>query len=210
MAINTAFWNLGNLFDTVADPISDDLEFTPAQGWTPEVQSAKITNLAAVIDLMFDGAGPDLLGVAEVENEATLQQLIDAVTVRNDLRIATFLDGPDIRGIDCALVYADTVFEVIDDHGVGPASHNVNNRYPTRDIFEVPLRLLANDAELIIMVNHWPSRRLGRFESEPLRIALANHCGRLVDNWASPRTVEASRMRSSDARDTKEVRPRVP
>ncbi len=28
--------------------------------------------------------------------------------------------------------------------------------------------------------------------------------------WASPQSVEASTMRSSDARDTKEVRPRVP
>lgn len=184
MDINVAFWNLGNLFDTNDDPIANDFEFTPGEGWTPAVQAAKVANLASVIDEMFDGAGPDLLGVCEVENEATLQQLVDAITVRNDLKILTFLDGPDVRGIDCALVYSDQVFQPVQlgpDEPPSPASHVVHNRYPTRDVFEAPLRVIDNDAELLVYVNHWPSRSLGRYESEPLRIAAANHVGRLVD-----------------------------
>lgn len=188
MDINVAFWNLGNLFDTQHDPISDDFDFTPEKGWTPEVQAAKVANLARVIDAMFDGNGPDLLGVCEVENEATLQQLVDAVQVRDDLRVLAFNDGPDIRGIDCGLVYSNRVFEPFgiepsEDDPVPPApmGHVVHNRYPTRDIFEVPLRVIENDAELLVFVNHWPSRSRGRYESEPLRIAAANHLGRLID-----------------------------
>jgi len=182
--IDVAFWNLENLFDTTDDPIANDFDFTPEQGWTPATQAAKIENLAAVIDDMFSGTGPDLLGICEVENEPTLQKLVDAVTVRDDLRVLPFEDGPDVRGIDCGLIYSNEVFEPassIDGVLVMPQSHVVHNRYPTRDIFEVPLRVIDNDAALMVYVNHWPSRARGRFETEPLRIAAANHLGRLID-----------------------------
>jgi endonuclease/exonuclease/phosphatase family metal-dependent hydrolase len=184
MDINIAFWNLGNLFDTVKDPISDDFDFTPGKGWTEATQAAKVANMASVIDSMFDDTGPDLLGVCEVENEATLQQLVDAVQVRDDLVVMQFNDGPDVRGIDCALVYSDRIFEpfaIVDPEPPAPKGHVVHNRYPTRDIFEVPLRVPENGAELIVYVNHWPSRSQGRYETEPLRIAAANHLGRLID-----------------------------
>lgn len=184
MDINAAFWNLGNLFDTVADPIANDFDFLPSKGWTPATLQTKVANLAAVIDDMFGGTGPDLLAVCEVENEATLQQLVDAVTVRTDLEILAFQDGPDIRGIDCALIFSNQIFQSITLGGSepdAPASHVVHNRYPTRDIFEVALRVISNNAELIVYINHWPSRSRGRYESEPLRIAAANHLGRLMD-----------------------------
>jgi hypothetical protein len=184
MIINTAFWNLGNLFDTCSDPISNDFDFTPGKGWTEATQAAKVANLASVIDAMFENTGPDLLGVCEVENEETLQQLIDAVQVRNDLVVMSYDDGPDLRGIDCALVYSNQIFEPFEitaPEPPAPKGHIVHNRYPTRDIFEVPLRVLDTDHELIVYVNHWPSRSRGRYETEPLRIAAANHLGRLID-----------------------------
>ena len=54
--------------------------------------------------------------------------------------------------------------------------------YPTRDIFEVPLVVKDNGAELTVLVNHWPSRRNGRYDSEPYRIVVANHCGTIIRN----------------------------
>lgn len=200
MEINVAFWNLGNLFDTVDDPISDDFDFTLDNGWTDATQSAKVANLASVIDAMFDGTGPHLLGVCEVENEATLQQLVDAVQVRDDLVVMHFDDGPDVRGIDCALVYSDQVFEpfeIVAPEPPAPMGHVVHNRYPTRDIFEVPLRVLENNSELLVFINHWPSRSRGRYESEPLRIAAANHLGRLID-----RRLKFTRQQLLDLPDT--------
>jgi hypothetical protein len=184
MDLNIAFWNLGNLFDSFNDPISDDFHFTPSKGWTETTQSAKVANLASVIDAMFDGTGPDLLGVCEVENEATLQQLVNAVQVRGDLVVMHFDDGPDVRGIDCALIYSNQIFEpfeILTPEPPAPKGHVIHNRYPTRDIFEVPLRVLENGSELIVYVNHWPSRSQGRYETEPLRIAAANQLGRLID-----------------------------
>ncbi len=88
MEINVAFWNLGNLFDTVDDPISNDFDFTPAEGWTPATQQTKVANLASVIDDMFDGTGPDLLGVCEVENEGAkgVQRFRQAGRARKEIR----------------------------------------------------------------------------------------------------------------------------
>lgn len=203
MDINVAFWNLGNLFDTTHDPIANDFDFLPERGWTEETKAAKVANLGRVIDLMFDGRGPDLLGVCEVENDRTLREVLDAVTVRSDLRIVPFRDGPDIRGIDCALVVSDVVFEAFDGHGpddLRPESYLVHNRYPTRDIFEVPLRVRDNGAELLVYVNHWPSRSRGRMETEPLRIAVANHLGHVVD-----RRLKISRQELGELADTAEA-----
>ena len=174
-SIKVAFWNLQNLFDTTASDIASDLGFTPAQGWTKRVFEQKIANLAAVIKLMHGGDGPDLLGMCEIENKAVVERLIAEIG-RDDYVIA-HVESPDIRGIDVSLIYARDVVELDGD----PVGHLVHLRYPTRDIFEVPLRVKANGARLTVLVNHWPSRRGGVYETEPFRLTVASHCGQLVD-----------------------------
>ena len=74
--IKLAFWNVGNLFDTTASPLAADLEFTPEQGWTPQAYDVKIKALAGVIRQLHDGAGPDLLGLCEIENDDILTHLL--------------------------------------------------------------------------------------------------------------------------------------
>ncbi len=177
--IKIAFWNLENLFDTTASEIAADLEFTPAQGWDKPAFEAKVKNLASVIGQMHDGAGPDLLGICEIENAAVAQRLMEAIG-RPDYRLA-HVESPDLRGIDVSLIYSNQVFKAVKPEDV--KGHLVHLRYPTRDIFEVHLRLLANDAELIALVNHWPSRRQGQYETEPHRMTVGEHCGRLVDGF---------------------------
>jgi endonuclease/exonuclease/phosphatase family metal-dependent hydrolase len=175
--IKVAFWNLQNLFDTTASPIAADLEFTSEQGWTPEVFAIKVANLATVIKKMHGGAGPDLLGLCEVENKAVVEQLLAAIG-RPDYRMA-HVDSPDIRGIDCSLIYSANVFN--DPPEADILGHLVHFRYPTRDIFQVRLTLKATGTELNVFVNHWPSRKQGQFESEPHRLTVAERCGQLVD-----------------------------
>jgi endonuclease/exonuclease/phosphatase family metal-dependent hydrolase len=172
--IKVASWNLQNLFDISASEIATDLEFTPEFGWDAEALDKKLTNLAAVVKKLHGGQGPDLLGVCEVENKALLEELV-ARTGLAQLDVA-HQENPDIRGIDTALLYSREVFEL---DGV-PIGHNVHFRFPTRDIFEVPLKVRATGARLRVFVNHWPSRSRGQYESEPLRIAVAEHAARLV------------------------------
>jgi len=178
MNIKVAFWNLQNLFDAQLSEIAADLGFTPDRGWTEEVVEAKLDHLAAVIRLMHDGAMPDLLGICEVENKSLMERL--AARLDADRYAVAHVESPDIRGIDTSLLYDKNVFYPHPDIPI--RAIKVANRYPTRDIFEVPLRLHNSDAELIVFVNHWPSRsRMGKYASEPLRISVASHLGKLVD-----------------------------
>jgi hypothetical protein len=175
--IKVAFWNVENLFDITASPIATDLEFTPEQGWTQAVFDLKVENIAAIIQQMHGGEGPDLLGLCEVENKEVIEQLLAAVD--NPKYRVAHVESPDIRGIDCSLVYSTDVFS--DPSPADMAGHLVHFRYPTRDIFQVRLQVKENDAEINVLVNHWPSRRVGPFESEPQRLTVAERCGQLVD-----------------------------
>ena len=174
--IRAAFWNLQNLFDTTVSPIAADLEFTPVHGWDMKAFDKKVENLARIITRMFDGNGPDLLGICEIENASVARRLIEA-TGRSDYQLA-HVESPDIRGIDTSLIYSSDVFEPVGS----PIEHLVHLRFPTRDIFEVPLCVRANGAELHVIVNHWPSRSRGVHESEAFRLTVASHCGTIIDN----------------------------
>ncbi len=176
-SINVAFWNLQNLFDIESSAIATDLEYTPVNGWDKRAFLAKISNLAEVVRLMFDGRGPDLLGLCEIENERVARHLIEAIG-REDYALA-HVEHPDIRGIDTSLIYSTKHFEVDESKTRG---HLVHLLYPTRDIFEVHLKVKHNNSDLVVLVNHWPSRRGGRLETEPFRMTVASHCGHVVDS----------------------------
>jgi hypothetical protein len=182
-SIKVAFWNLGNLFGTYPSSIGSDLEFTPERGWDDEAKYKKIENIAKVINSLHDNQGPDLLGLCEIENEELAKELIEKIGKQDIYEIAQYTDSPDIRGIDTCLIYSKKIFKFID-----AKSHNINFRYPTRDIFQVNLSVINNNnknninSELNVLVNHWPSRVRGRFETEPLRIAVAENCARAVES----------------------------
>jgi len=175
-SFSVAFWNLQNLFDIDVSPLAADLEYTPVNGWDKRAFETKVSNLADVIRLMFDGKAPDLLGICEIENTKVANILIDAIG-RDDYALA-HVEQPDIRGIDTSLIYSTRVFEIDQSKTHG---HMVHLRYPTRDIFEVHLKVKRNNSDLVVLVNHWPSRSAGRLESEPFRMTVASHCGKLVD-----------------------------
>ena len=174
-SIRVAWWNLQNLFDTDDDPISADLEFTVAKGWTPEVYAAKLANLATAINELHDGQGPELLGVCEVEGDDVFQQLLDA-TANTHLKIVEDPVGTsDLRGIDTSLAYDDRKLRPLEQR-----SHVVHLRYATRDIFEVVFEVIETGERMVVISTHWPSRTSGRWRSEPLRIALAENIAFIV------------------------------
>jgi len=188
--VNLTWWNLQNFFDTDDDPISADFEYTPEFGWTEERFRQKRGNLAAALNATHDGEGPHLLAVAEIEKDALLADLI-ATMGRPDLQVAVDPDGTqDLRGIDVAVAYDRTLFEV-----VSQKSHVVHFRYRTRDIFELVLRFKPTGELLTLIPSHWPSRSQGRYETEPLRIAVAENIAYLVDGHlkVTPAVYEALR-----------------
>ena len=148
-----AFWNVENLFDTVDDPnVEGDEEFTPTgpNKWTEERLAIKLANLTKVISKMNGGKGPDVLGLAEIENRKVIELLIAKLQpLGRDYKIV-HKDSPSGRGIDCGLIYDAKVFTE-----VSSKFHHVEAE-TTRDIVEAELK--RGDASLFVFVNHWPAR----------------------------------------------------
>ncbi|HNI45385.1 MAG TPA: hypothetical protein PK230_11865, partial [Chitinophagales bacterium] len=78
--ITVAFYNVENLFDTLDDAQNEgDNEYLPdgRNNWTPERYLKKLNNLSKVITGIVGGkSAPTLIGLAEVENDKVLDDLI--------------------------------------------------------------------------------------------------------------------------------------
>lgn len=178
--LNIAFWNLENLFDHENAQRPAKLKSKLAgelAGWTAAIRDRKIQQLSSVIDLMFDGEGPALLGVCEIENEDVVQRLADAISVPGrNYQIVSHASG-DARGIDTSFIIDATELSVVDtNHQV------VIKRSATRDIFWARLRVNASNEEFVAIVNHWPSRSGGQYTSEPFRMLTGETHAYIVSN----------------------------
>ncbi len=183
--ISFAWWNLQNFFDTDDDPISKDFKYTEEEGWTQDVFDAKKTNLAAALKALNHGAGPELLAVAEIEKDSLLKELIEEIG-NPHLSVVTDPKGTsDLRGIDVAVAYDRRKLAV-----KSKASHLIHLRYRTRDVFEVTFEVKETGEPFILISSHWPSRGLGKYRSEPLRIAVAEHIAYLVESHVKVEPLE--------------------
>lgn len=172
-----AWWNLENLFDE-QDAMQLGRRSAKVQrviqkeisGWTPELRDTKINQLATVVAAMNDGAGPDLLGICEVENRFVVDRLVDSVkgklaTPRNYAVIHA--DTEDQRGIDVAFIYDADKFDVAKD---AVFFHTVMKRLATRDIVQATFTTKTDSPQsFLVFGNHWPSRSAGQLESEAYR-----------------------------------------
>ena len=88
-----AWWNLENLFETSTfSGRSERLQRRLGReltGWTKTVLARKISQLASIVRKMNGGLGPDILGVCEVENEAVLQRLVEALFLEHRLAVGS-------------------------------------------------------------------------------------------------------------------------
>lgn len=181
-----AFYNLENLFDTINDPNKND-EASPMfeiKNNRTQVYTQKLKNLAKVISeigIEKTNTSPSLLGVAEVENRAVLEDLIQTDILKKKNYGIIHYDAPDLRGIDVALLYHKNVF--IPMHHLSyelKLWSDKGYRIYTRDQLVVSGYL---ENELIhILINHWPSRRGGEKRSRPLREKAAFLNKRICDS----------------------------
>jgi hypothetical protein len=180
------FYNLENLYDTVNNPIVDDEEFLPSgpRNYTAAIYNDKLTKLATVLSGMgtdMNPDGPALLGVAEVENDTVLNDLVrHPLLSKRGYRIVHY-DSRDARGIDVGLLYNPKYFQVEQsDKLFVELPGGSKDAYFTRDVLWVKGKL---DGETIhLYVNHWPSRRGGEERSAPARAAAALVCKRHIDS----------------------------
>ncbi|PQV59770.1 hypothetical protein CLV53_11483 [Sediminibacterium magnilacihabitans] len=174
------FYNLENLYDTVDNPIVNDDEFTPSgdKRYNGKIYTDKLTRLATVIREIGTDYSPDgvaLLGVAEIENDTVLQDLVNHSLLKQRQYRFIHYDSRDSRGVDVALLYQPKYFkpqESIPLQVTLPGKSK--DAVFTRDILYV--RGLLDGETVHIYVNHWPSRRGGEARSSPAREATAATC----------------------------------
>lgn len=179
-AFTLAFYNVENLFDTQDDPAIDDQEFLPEgkNKWDGAKLNTKLKNLSQVIAQLGDEDGPEMIGLAEIENEEVLKQLATHPSLKKHGYAWVHHNSPDERGIDVALLYKKKSFFPLYTHAY-PVQLPGDDK--TRDVLLVK-GLVGKDHELTVIVNHWPSRSGGQAESDPDRRAAATVVRTIVDS----------------------------
>ncbi len=179
-----AFYNLENLFDTSHDEYTLDKDFTPdgEMQWDENKYMTKIHNLSkaiAGIGAPQSSIPPVFLGVAEVENNKVLEDLI----LSQHLKVFDYdfvhYESPDERGIDVAFLYQKKYFELIySDTYTLMLEDEHHDRDYTRDILLISGKLFRE--KVYVIVNHWPSRNKGVGFSENKRIKAAGLIHKII------------------------------
>ena len=154
------WYNVENLFNTCHDTLKNDFDFLPdgTYRWTPARYWRKLDNISRVIAAVAEQDGwPMLVGVCEVENDTVLHDLC----FRSPLHVAKYHyvhhDGPDLRGVDVALLYQPILFRFLGSESIRVPSAEQGLR-PTRDILHVWGKMIRTDSLLHVFVLHFPSR----------------------------------------------------
>src|SRR5574344_30842 len=114
---SVGFYNLENLFDTQHDAGKNDFEYLPDGNmkWTDEKYHAKLSNMSQVISEMSTDMLPlrlSVLRVSEVENDHVLEDLVHQKSLETRNLQYVHIEGPDRRGIDCAVICNTRFFRV--------------------------------------------------------------------------------------------------
>ncbi len=169
-AVRVVFYNVENLFDTIDDAKLRDEEFLPnsEKNWNTPKYRLKIANLAKTIRAVGGWKAPELVGMAELENRLVMLDLAAHPVLAAANYEVLHYDSDDPRGIDVGLLYNRELIEVLYAEPIKMRMENVR----TRDILYAKL-LVADVDTLHLFINHWSSRRGGKEQSEPKRIAAA-------------------------------------
>ena len=165
------FYNLENLFDTCHDEGHNDYEFLPDGGykWTGLKYSNKLKNMARVLSEMgtdkLPNIGCAIIGVSEVENAKCMEDLCNQEPLKARGYKFVHVEGPDYRGVDCALIYNPRMFQVRDVKLV-PYVYILekDSARHTRGFLTVSGTLAGE--HVVVIVNHLPSRGAESFYRE--------------------------------------------
>jgi endonuclease/exonuclease/phosphatase family metal-dependent hydrolase len=181
-SVTIVFWNVENLYDIFNDPKTNDDEFLPEspKQWNDEKYKKKIAGIGKVLSSINEKELPSLIGLAEVENQKVLEDLIATQKLKKIKYGIIHYDSKDERSIDVALLFNKDEIEVVESKAI-PVEFGPEIQDVTRDILYVKCKI-KDDNTYHIFVNHWPSRTPGAEESEIKRISAAISLRKEVDN----------------------------
>jgi predicted extracellular nuclease len=171
-----AFYNVENLFDTLDTPGKNDSEYLPQaeKKWNSKRYLNKVEHINEVLKL---AQKPIIAGFCEIENRAVVEDIINHGPLKGT-HVVVHFESMDQRGIDNAIIY-DRKLLTLKDKGIIRFAMPNNGR-PTRDI--IWAKLSTGKDEIMVMVNHWPSRYGGQIESEPKRLVAAVAAKSFIDS----------------------------
>ena len=158
------FYNLENLFDTQHDEGHNDYEYLPdgRNKWTEMKYNHKLRNMSRVLAEMGTDKLPygcAVIGVSEVENRHCMEDLCNQEPLKARNYQFVHIEGPDQRGVDCALIYNPSFFTIRDVKLVPyiyKKQEDIEKGRATRG-FLVVSGTLAGE-HVTVIVNHLPSR----------------------------------------------------
>lgn len=181
-SISIGWLNCENFYNSETSPTRpprlQSLVGAELTGWTESIRDRKASQLATALALLNGGAGADVVGLAEVEDEevaALLAGLLSALTGRS--YAVVHHDSPDTRGIDVVFLYDLAVVAPLSKR-----SYVVVRRNPSRDVFSVHWQTVDGEAQFYTVGNHWPARVPGKYLTEPFRILAAETAATVVEN----------------------------
>lgn len=170
-AYAVGFYNQENLFDTCHDEGKNDYDFLPTGSyrWDGLKYSHKLRNMARALSDMgtetLPGVGCAIIGLAEVENAKALTDLCNQPELKARNYQFCHIEGPDKRGIDCALLYNPSLFKVKDVTLVPYIpTEKQDSGFITRGFLTVSGELAGEHVAVIVC--HLPSRFSGSYYRE--------------------------------------------
>lgn len=163
------FYNVENFFDCQDDTLKQDEEFLPGglRGWSQARFYAKAGKIARVLASIGENGFPDLVGMAEVENDHCLNLLTRYSPLKNAGYSYIHEESPDLRGVDVCLLYNRYRFTVLKHQALRIVFPEDTIR-KTRDVLFVT-GLTSGGDTLHLFVCHFPSRLGGQARSESSR-----------------------------------------
>ena len=156
------FYNLENLFDTIHDEGKNDYEYLPDGGnkWNGMKYASKLKNMSTVLSELgtdkLPNVGASVIGVSEVENSNALTDLVNQPALQQRGMRFIHIEGPDRRGVDCALLYNPRFFQPEKWFLQPYIYEEKDSTRRTRGFLTVQGKLGGDKVTFVVC--HWPSR----------------------------------------------------
>jgi predicted extracellular nuclease len=172
-----AWWNVENLFDGIYSKEqnqSKNKKLFPRH-WSNEIKDRKIEQLVKIIAMMNRGQGPDLLGIAEIENEKVLKQLAGQIQGKLKRNYSVcYSQDPNKMFLDLAFIFDQDRLSLVKTTGFSTLL-----RTPGINILMAEFETY-HGAGFTAFANHWPPQSGGTTASEPYRVVTAENLSFLI------------------------------
>ena len=194
--VRVMFYNVENLFDTHDDPQTDDQEFLPKGDlkWDDQRYHQKLKRIAWVISNIAEWEFPGIVGLAEIENEKVIQDLVRQSSLSQVDYQYEVSKGADPRGIDVALLWDSKRYKLVYaneiPHYGKPLNYKLGKDPRTdrqkdgkgRNSLWITLKELNSGKMLDVFVVHAPSRRGGVRSTSVKRSEVARKLRMIISN----------------------------